>query len=84
MLQFKNDFAGSVLNNSSGKAEQSYWWTHPKTGLPCKCRCDYVIDDMVIDLKTTGEGGASPDVFTRTIVNFKYHLHLFGSKRHLF
>ena len=29
---------------------------------------------MVIDLKTTGEGGASPDKFTRTICSFFYHL----------
>ena len=26
------------------------------------------------DLKTTAEGGASPDVFTRTITNLNYHL----------
>ena len=40
----------------------------------CKARCDYVVDDMVIDLKTTAEGGASPDKFTKTICNFMYHL----------
>ena len=87
---YKNDFAGSVLNNSSGKAEQSYWWTHPTTGLPCKCRCDLVIDDMVIDLKTCGEGLASPDKFMKTVVNFNYHLaaaHYLqgtGAKRFIF
>ena len=63
-----------LINDIKGTSEQSYWWTHKATGLQCKCRCDYVVDDMVIDLKTTGEGGASPDAFTRTIVNFKYHL----------
>jgi len=87
---YKNDFAASVLNNFSGKAEQSYWWTHSGTGLPCKARCDYVVDDMVIDLKTTGEGGANPDKFTRTIVNFHYHLQAAhylqatGAKRFIF
>jgi len=71
----KNDFAKKyVLDNTSGKAEQSFWWTHKATGLSCKCRSDYVVDDMVIDLKTCGEGGASPDKFTKAIVNFKYHL----------
>ncbi len=63
------------LKNKQGLAEQSYWWKHRETGLQCKCRCDYVIDDMVIDLKTTGEGGASPDAFTKTIVNFHYHTY---------
>ena len=87
---YKNDFAGSVLNNSSGKAEQSYWWTHSETGLPCKARCDYVVDDMVIDLKTTAEGGASPDKFNKTICNFMYHLQAAhylqatGAKRFIF
>ena len=87
---YKNDFAGSVLNNSSGKAEQSYWWTHPTTGLPCKCRCDLVIDDMVIDLKTCGEGLASPDRFMKTVVNLNYHMaaaHYLqgtGAKRFIF
>ncbi len=56
--------------NKQGLAEQSFWWKHRETGLQCKCRCDYVIDDMVIDLKTTGESGASPEAFTKTIVNF--------------
>ena len=79
-----------TLKDTRGLAEQSYWWKHRETGLQCKCRCDYVIDDMVIDLKTTGEAGASPDVFTRTIVNFKYHLQAAhylqgtGQKRFIF
>ena len=87
----KNDFAKKyVLDNTSGKAEQSFWWTHKATGLSCKCRSDYVVDDMVIDLKTCGEGGASPDKFTKAIVNFKYHLaaaHYLqgtGAKRFIF
>jgi len=87
----KNAFVSKYLiNDIEGASEQSYWWTHKATGLQCKCRCDYVIDDMVIDLKTTGEGGASPDAFTRTIVNFKYHLQAghylqgTGAKRFIF
>jgi len=79
-----------TLKDTRGLAEQSYWWKHRETGLQCKCRCDYVIDDMVIDLKTTGEAGASPEAFTRTIVNFKYHLQAAhylqgtGAKRFIF
>ena len=60
----------SKIKNKQGKAEQSFWWTHQATGLPCKCRCDYVVDDTVIDLNTCGEGGASPDKVVKTIVNF--------------
>ena len=90
----ENNFAWKYLlsnvKNKQGLAEQSFWWKHRETGLQCKCRCDYVIDDMVIDLKTTGEGGASPDKFTKTIVNFNYHLaaaHYLqgtGAKRFIF
>ncbi len=87
----RNDFAKKyVIDDTSGKAEQSYWWTHSGTGLPCKARCDYVVDDMVIDLKTTAEGGASPDKFTKTICNFLYHLQAAhylqatGAKRFVF
>ena len=73
--EFANKYIISdTLRDTRGLAEQSYWWKHRETGLQCKCRCDYVIDDMVIDLKTTGEAGASPDVFTRTIASFKYFL----------
>ena len=87
----KNNFANEfIIKDTKGKAEQSFWWKHRETGLQCKCRCDYVVDDMVIDLKTTGEGGAAPDVFTRTIINFKYHLQAAhylqgtGQKRFIF
>ena len=90
----QNNFAWKYLlsnvKNKQGLAEQSFWWKHRETGLQCKCRCDFVIDDMVIDLKTTGEGGASPDKFTKTIVNFHYHMaaaHYLqgtGAKRFIF
>lgn len=89
--EFANKYIISdTLRDTRGLAEQSFWWKHRETGLQCKCRCDYVIDDMVIDLKTTGEAGASPEVFTRTIVNFKYHLQAAhylqgtGQKRFIF
>ena len=89
--EFANKYIISdTLRDTRGLAEQSYWWKHRETGLQCKCRCDYVIDDMVIDLKTTGEAGASPEAFTKTIVNFKYYLQAAhylqgtGAKRFIF
>ena len=84
------DDSQSGFEIDMGASEQSYWWKHRETGLQCKCRCDYLVDDMIIDLKTTGEGGASPDVFTRSIVSFKYHLQAAhylqgtGQKRFIF
>ena len=94
----KNSFVSKYIFDDSqngleidmGASEQSYWWKHRETGLQCKCRCDYLVDDMVIDLKTTGEGGASPDKFTRTISSFFYHLQAAhylqgtGAKRFIF
>jgi exodeoxyribonuclease VIII len=89
--EFANKYIISdTLRDTRGLAEQSYWWKHRETGLQCKCRCDYVIDDMVIDLKTTGESGSSPEAFTKTIVNFKYYLQAAhylqgtGQKRFIF
>ena len=67
-----NSVAWELLDK--GKSEQSFWWSHDATGLDLKCRCDKINGDTVVDLKTTGEGGASPDVFTRTITNLNYHL----------
>jgi len=73
-----------------GKSEQSFWWSHSATKLDLKCRCDKIHNDIVIDLKTTGEGGASPKAFTSSIVAFNYHLQAAhylqgtGAKRFIF
>ena len=90
----ENDFVWrnllSNVKNKPGLAEQSFWWKHRQTGLQCKCRCDYLINNMIIDLKTCGEGGASPEAFTRTIASFKYYLQAAhylqgtGAKRFIF
>ena len=76
-----SNMMSSIMANSTaydlldkGKSEQSFWWSHSATGLDLKCRCDKINGDTIVDLKTTGEGGASPDVFTRTITNLNYHL----------
>ena len=67
-----NEVAYELLDK--GQSEQSFWWSHSATGLDLKCRCDKINGDTIVDLKTTGEGGASPDSFTKTITNFNYHL----------
>jgi exodeoxyribonuclease VIII len=67
-----NSVAWELLDK--GQSEQSFWWSHSATGLDLKCRCDKINGDTIVDLKTTGEGGASPESFTKTITNFNYHL----------
>tara|TARA_B100000963_G_scaffold329548_1_gene318947 strand:- start:1937 stop:2743 length:807 start_codon:yes stop_codon:yes gene_type:complete len=57
-----------------GQSEQSFWWTHSSTGLDCKCRCDKIHNDTIVDLKTCGEGGASAKAFTSSIMKFMYHV----------
>jgi hypothetical protein len=58
---------------TDGDAEHSFFWTDPKTNLPCKCRPDYLRrDGIVIDLKKTVD--ASWFAFQRSIVNYRYHV----------
>jgi len=80
--------AHELLNE--GLSEQSFWWTHNESKLDLKCRCDKVNGDTIVDLKTTGEGGSSPESFTKTITAFNYHLQAAhylqgtGAKRFVF
>jgi len=55
----------------SGKAEQSFWWDDPDTGLRCKCRPDW-LNSAVVDLKTTTD--ASPRGFAKSVATFRYHV----------
>ena len=57
-----------------GQPELSYFIQDQKTGLAVKARPDWMVDDIIIDLKTTGEGGASPDNAIKTIARYLYHL----------
>lgn len=47
-------------------------------GIPCKCRPDYFLEmnnqKIIIDLKTTKFGGASPDNFIKSIASFGYYI----------
>lgn len=61
------------LIESPGRAELSYYWNDPDTGLLCRSRGDYVTDDdMIIDLKSAID--ASLAGFTRAVANFRYHV----------
>lgn len=62
--------AGKLLRN--GQAEQSIFWTDEDTGEECKCRPDYLLDEIVVDLKSTDD--ASPQGFARSLAQYKYHM----------
>jgi len=70
---FAHPAAGGLLG-LPGKAETSLFWKDAETGLECKCRPDYLLDDgsTIVDLKTTES--ASPADFMQSIVKFRYHV----------
>ena len=88
----RNDFAGSVLNNdTTGKAEQSFWWTHPgKQACHASAVVTMWLMTWLLTSKLVVRVVLSPDRFTKTIVNFNYHLaaaHYLqgtGAKRFIF
>lgn len=53
-----------------GDAEVTMLWE--QYGLPCKARVDYLVGDVIFDLKTCQD--ASPEGFARQIGAFQYHL----------
>ena len=65
--------AAAMLLAFKGKAETSWFWTDEKTGLECKCRPDWLLDDgsVIVDLKTTED--ASPRGFQRSVAQYAYH-----------
>jgi exodeoxyribonuclease VIII len=66
--------AARFLLELPGRREPSYTWTDPATGLACKTRPDWHSEDrrIVVDVKTTSD--ASRAEFSRSIVNFDYHV----------
>lgn len=54
-----------------GEAETSFFWDDPETGLPCKCRPDY-LTGVCLDLKSTQD--ASFESFQKTLLFYNYHL----------
>ena len=60
---------------TGGKAEQSYFWEDLRTGLPCKCRPDYLRPGFCVDYKTTQD--ASPEAFQRSAYRYRYNVQAY-------
>lgn len=63
---------GTALRGAKGRPEVSALWTCPDTGIECKSRFDWLLEPLLLDLKTTTD--ASPFGFARSIANFRYHV----------
>ena len=65
--------AAAMLLGLPGKPETTHMWTDATTGLQCKCRPDWLIDDgsIVVDLKTTKS--ARVQDFKRSVAEYRYH-----------
>jgi hypothetical protein len=62
-----------ALLQGSGKIEPSIFWTDEETGIPLRCRPDFMRDDgLIVDLKTGHT--AEPDGFMRTAWNCGYDI----------
>ena len=66
--------AAAYLLGLPGKAETTHMWVDEISGLQCKCRPDWLLDDgsMIVDLKTTED--ASPRGFQKSIAQWRYHV----------
>ena len=66
--------AAAVLLALPGMAETTWMWRDDATGLQCKIRPDWLMNNgsMIVDLKTTED--ASPAGFRKSIANFRYHV----------
>ena len=66
--------AAAYLLALSGKAETTHMWHDEISGLQCKCRPDWLLNDgsMIVDLKTTED--ASPKAFQQSIAKWRYHV----------
>lgn len=64
--------AGALLAEQ-GKAELSITWRHPRTGLACKARPDW-LGSSLIDLKTTKD--VEPRLFSSQSARLLYHVQL--------
>jgi hypothetical protein len=64
--------ASAVL--SGGKPEQSIFWVDDDTGVCRRGRIDWLRPNAIVDYKTTSVGGADPERFAKTAVDFGYHM----------
>lgn len=73
----RHPVAGRLVRG--GEAEVSMFWTDEETGVRCRGRIDYVTKtfggrDLLVDVKTTSEGGAQPWRFSKAVHDYRYHL----------
>lgn len=59
---------------TGGHAEQSFYAIDSETGELIKCRTDYLVGDMIVDVKSTDD--ASPTGFGKSAANFRYPLQV--------
>lgn len=66
----RHPLASAIL--SEGKAEQSFYWIDPETGVTCRGRVDLLRDNAIVDVKTCAD--ASPAGFARAAAQFRYDM----------
>lgn len=64
--------AGPIF--SEGDPERSIYWTDEETGVNCRGRLDWLRTNAIVDLKTTTEGGARTETFTRNVISYGYDM----------
>lgn len=57
---------------TGGIAEQSAYWVDEDTGMLCRCRPDFTVGRVLLDLKTTDD--ASPVAFGRSAAKYRYEV----------
>lgn len=73
----RHPIAGRLIQG--GTPEVSVFWTDEETQVACRGRIDYLTKtrtgrDLIVDVKSTREGGANPARFGRSVHDYRYHL----------
>lgn len=55
---------------TGGRAEVSLYWRDEVTGVPMRGRVDYLVESLVVDLKSTADPG--PEAFAKSCANYGY------------
>lgn len=66
----KHSIASKLLTN--GVAEKCIFQTDPETQLPLKIRPDYLLENIIVDVKTAND--SSPEAFMRISYDMEYHI----------
>lgn len=62
-----------ILRKSKGTAEPSLFWQDEETGMDCRARFDWMLDNgMLVDLKSTR--CAKPEIFDKLAYEHRYHV----------